>query len=621
MRHAPYDRMDRSAVEFLVERLSLAYYAKGEIVTAPDRGVATRLYVIQRGRVRGDVPGELAEDAGSAKVRDVVDYSVGDTFPLAAIVARRPVRHSYVAAEDTFCYEADAAVVDSLMRLSPEFHAFCTSRVSTLLQQSYALLQEQYSRRSSAQQSLSMTLGQIVRRTTLQCASHHPLREALTEMHSARVGSIVIVDDAGFPTGIFTERDLLRLAAEGRFEPGKAIGEFMTSRPRTLPTSASAAEAAVLMVKAGIRHVVVVEAGRLVGVVSERDLFSLQRTGMRDIIQALERAESIDHLVQAATDIRMLAANFIAQGVAGGHLIELITSMNDRLSVRLLDIVAARHDLSGIRVTWIALGSEGRHEQTLATDQDNAILFDAPDRPVSEVRAALVAFGKSVNEGLDRCGFPLCKGGIMAGNPQWCLEMSEWKSLFGNWLRNPQPEALLNASIFFDFRSLWGAEELAKELRAWLAQELKGATNFLHAMAANALRSGPPLGLIADFATSGEGDEANTIDLKAGGTRPFVDAARILALASGIDSTGTIQRLRLAGEKLRTPASEIEAMIEGFQFIQLMRLRHQQQRGDGPGNPNRIDPDRLNGLERRVLKEAFRQARKLQHRIAMDYRL
>ncbi len=613
--------MERSAVEFLVERLSLAYYAKGEIVTAPEKGQAKRLYVIQRGSVRGSVPGGLADASGPASVQDIIDYSVGDTFPLAAIVARRPVRHTYVAAEDTFCYEADEDIVHSLMRQSTEFHEFCTSRVSALLQQSYSLLQEQYSRRSSSQQSLSVTLGQIVRRQSLQCASRHPLRAALADMHAARVGSIVIVDDAGFPTGIFTERDLLRLAAEGRFEPDKAIGEFMTSRLRTLPSSASAAEAAVLMVKAGIRHVVVVEGGRLEGVVSERDLFSLQRTGMRDIIQMLERAESIEHLVQVSADIRMLASNLIAQGVAGGHLIELITSMNDRLSARLLDMEAARHDLSGIHVTWMALGSEGRQEQTLATDQDNAILFETSERPIAEAREVLVAFARSVNEGLDRCGFPLCKGGVMAGNPLWCLEMTEWKRIFGNWLRNPQPEALLNANIFFDFRPLWGEVDLAKQLRDWLAQELKGKTNFLHAMAVNALSSGPPLGLIADFVTSGSGDEANTIDLKSGGTRPFVDAARILALASGVDATSTMHRLRLAGERLHTPASEMDAMIEAFQFVQLMRLRHQQQCGEESGSPNRIDPDKLNALERRVLKETFRQARKLQRRIAMDYGL
>jgi len=168
---------------------------------------------------------------------------------------------------------------------------------------------------------------------------------------------------------------------------------------------------------------------------------------------------------------------------------------------------------------------------------------------------------------------------------------------------------------------VWGDEALARALREWLSGELKDNLRFLRAMSVNSMESHAPLGLFTDFVTSGKGGERHTIDLKAEGTRIFVDAARILALASGIVQTNTAARLRQAGERLKTPREEIDAIVEAFHFIQLLRLRHQHHGAQADANPNRIDPDALNELDRRILKEAFRQARKLQRRIALDYQL
>ena len=613
-RHAPYDRMGKDALEYLVSRLSLAYFPKGAPIIGPDDGPVGILCIIQRGHVRGEIP--VGGDA-----RDVIEYSSGDTFPLAAIMAKREVRHAYVAQEDTFCYQADAAIVEELVQRSPEFHAFCTDRVKSLLQQSYQLLQATYARQGSAGQSLNIALGEILRREPLRCLPEQPLRDALRSMQDAKLGSIVIVDPGGKPLGIFTERDLLRLAAASRFDPGQAIGECMISPVRALAPEATAAEAAVLMAQHGIRHVIVEHEGRLVGVVSERDLFSLQRTSMRGIVQSVDRASSESDLAGAAGEIRSLAGNLFAQGVAAEPLIRLIATLNDRLTCRILDIAARRHDLAGIRICWISLGSEGRLEQTFATDQDNGILFAADGIPADEARARLLPFAREVNATLDACGFPLCKGNIMAGNPQWCLHIEEWQGTFGAWIRNPLPQALLHSNIFYDFRHVWGDAGLAHDLRAWLAGELTGNQRFLRAMALNAMEARPPLGVFADFVTSGAGEERHTIDLKAEGTRPFVDAARILALAVGVTHTNTAERLRRAGEQLRIAREETEGMVDAFHFIQLLRLRHQQHAGRQGANPNRVNPDTLNELDRRILKEAFRQARKLQRRLELDYQL
>jgi len=219
------------------------------------------------------------------------------------------------------------------------------------------------------------------------------------------------------------------------------------------------------------------------------------------------------------------------------------------------------------------------------------------------------------------CGFPLCKGEIMASNPKWCLSLEEWKRAFSDWISGGTPESLLHASIFFDFRSLYGAEHLAEDLRQWLARVASDNTRFLHMMAANALNNRPPLGVVRDFVLG----KGNTLDLKLNGITPFVDAARIFGLAAGVTHTNTIQRLRLSASRMNLHESEIDAWINALLFIQVLRLRHHDESSaKGLSNDaldNKIDPERLNELDRRILKEAFRQARKLQARLAMEYHL
>jgi CBS domain-containing protein len=208
----------------------------------------------------------------------------------------------------------------------------------------------------------------------------------------------------------------------------------------------------------------------------------------------------------------------------------------------------------------------------------------------------------------------------MAGNPQWCLSLEEWRATFADWIRRGDAPVLLKACIFFDFRPLSGAEEPVRELRAWLTDTIKEQHGFLRQMVVNALANRPPLGLLGDFVLRA-GHDGGTLDLKINGAAPFVDAARILGLAAGTVATHTTTRLRAAGAQWHMDSAEIEAWVQSFLYIQLLRLRLQhEQRGRAEPPGNRIDPDALNHLDRRILKEAFRQARKLQSRLETFFR-
>jgi CBS domain-containing protein len=241
----------------------------------------------------------------------------------------------------------------------------------------------------------------------------------------------------------------------------------------------------------------------------------------------------------------------------------------------------------------------------------------APDA----IRERLLPFATEVNQALDACGYPLCKGGVMAMNPRWCASLAEWRDAFFGWIDRGDPESLLAASIFFDFRGLWGETGLAEALRVDIAARAKANPRFLKQMSDNALRSRPPLNWLGDIAVQG-GNEPG-IDIKMNGTAIFVDGARILALATGVTATNTNERLQLAGAAHGIPEAELRGWSDSFDYLQLVRLRTQHRRASGAlapsDNANHVPLADLSEVDRRILRESLRQAKKLQQRLELDY--
>jgi CBS domain-containing protein len=611
-RHAPFDRMARQDLLWMVSRLSLVYFAPQAIVLAPDAGVPQHFFIVRQGIIAG-----LDPDVVTPRWR----LSAGEVFPLGALLAKRAVTSVFRAEADTFCWRLPAADFETLLSRSPPFHEACTRRVASLLETSRRQLQTEYAA-NAARDPLSQPLAALLRPPVV-CAESESLAAALARMRDARVGSIVVTRDDGTAAGIFTLRDLRDRVAVEEVGRERLMREVMTRNPVSLPAEALALEAALLMARHAFHHIVITRAGKVAGVVSESDLFALRRLGMTGVSEAIRAAGSLAELVRAAADVRTLAESLVAQGVAAEQLTRIVSTLNDLITARLIELECGAAGIGAGELCWMAFGSEGRHEQTLATDQDNGILFTDPADGDSEAqRARLLLLARRINEGLAACGFPLCKGEVMASNARWCLSLSEWKSTFADWMDSPDGQALLNATIFFDFRGLWGRSDLADGLRTWLARNVRDRSLFLRLMAENALRNAPPLGVLRDFAVERHADAEDSLDLKLNGVAPFVDAARILSLAAGDQHTGTVERLRALVHVRRLDTAEVEAWVDAFHFIQMLRLRHQQEQvASGHAPDNFLQPDRLNDLERRILKEAFRQSRKLQERLRLDFRL
>lgn len=605
--HAPFSRMEPAHLAWMTERMALAYYGQGEVMLSPEHGVVERFFVIKQGLVHGE-----QSHAGQADAW--LELNEGECFPLGALLSHRPVAGVYRASRDTFCYELPAADFHMLLDMSAPFRDFCTRRIANLLEHSKEIIQVQYTQSAAELQSLSSTLASLMRGTPVTCSPETPVKEVLTRMHEARVGSMIAVDGEGRPLGILTLPDVLERIALPEINLDQPVITIMSRQLTTLPPHASAYDAALEMARQGCRHVLVVEGDRLAGIVSEKDLFALQRVGLRQIGESIRHAKSLAELQQSAKDIRMIVHNMMAQGVSAEQLTQFISTFNDQLAARVIEMEFEAEGIGSKGLCWIALGSEGRIEQTLSTDQDNALIFTVPDgMTADDVRNKILPVARRINEKLALCGYPLCRGNVMASNSQWCLSLEEWRGVFLNWITNGSPVALLHATIFFDFRPLYGAQALSDELRLWLTRVAGDQPRFLHQMAENAIRNRPPLGLVRDFVVGKE----HTLDLKLSGITPFVDAARIFALATGVTNTSTIVRLRQSADALHVPEIEVDGWINAFLYIQMLRLRHHH----AEEMDNLINPDTLNELDRRILKEAFRQARKVQAKLVQIYQL
>lgn len=616
-KYPPFNQMDSAQLAYLVEHCQLRFYAAGESIIKPGDGPVQHFYIVKQGLVVGERPHSARR--GSETTFEIAS---GECFPLAALLGERATRTEHLAGEDTFCLLLGKDAFVRLFAQSAPFRDFALRGVSSLLDQVNQQVQLRAAENLGAQYSLDTTLRELALQQPVACSAATPLRDTVRRMHEQHVGSIVIVDEDERPAGIFTLRDLRRVVAAGE-SLEQPISALMTQRPFHLPPEASAFDAALAMTERHIAHVCLVEHERLVGVVSERDLFSLQRVDLVHLARTIRHAGRIETLVALRSDIRLLVERMLAHGASSTQITQLVTLLNDHTVCRVIELVLEELGDPGVPFSWLCFGSEGRREQTLHTDQDNGILFEADSTEQAEhMRQRLLPVARRINQRLAECGFALCRGNIMAGNPELCLSRREWALRFAAFVREATPESLLASSIYFDLRVVWGDEQGCTQLRRQLLADVADNSLFQRLLAANALRHRPPLGRFRDFVVARKGAEKDTFDLKEEGLTPFVDGARLLALAHGVEDSSTLRRFAELVRLEVIDAQDGAAYEEAYHFIQQARLQlHQQQAAQNLPLSNRLDPDSLNHLDRRILRESFRQAQRLQASLALRYQL
>ena len=450
------------------------------------------------------------------------------------------------------------------------------------------------------------------------------IEEAAQKMSAIDVDSLVIVEDQ-HPIGIVTQTDLVKRVLAVGGVTTLTVGQVMTPDLISIEHNRPVFEGLMLMLSHKITHLLVMEDGQMVGMVSDHDWISFQERHPVALFRAIEEAKTVNTVFNLRKEaFRLVRLIFEDEGNAES-LTGLVTEINDRVTETLIKIALRDMEQKGygsppVAFAWIAMGSEGRQEQTTSTDQDNGLVFEnVPADRFAEVQSWFLQFAEKVVNGLDQCGLPRCTGNTMASNPELCLSLDGWHQLFVRIINDSDHKALLEASIYFDFRATYGQVVLVDELWDSLLQRIELNKNFLRFLTANTLLVGrPPVSNWASKMRALFGFASPTLDIKRNALAPLIGSIRVLTLACGSSATHTLNRLEVIEKKGEISPELAGAVKEAYDFFMLLRIRHDfATEGFEPNNLIRFK--NLNRLQRHFLKGALQTVFELQDFVSNKY--
>ncbi|HET8904122.1 MAG TPA: DUF294 nucleotidyltransferase-like domain-containing protein, partial [Saccharospirillum sp.] len=452
------------------------------------------------------------------------------------------------------------------------------------------------------------------------------LHEAALAMTAEGVSSLVITDpdhpeQPDFMVGIITDRDLRTRALAERLGYDTPISQFMTTDLITIEAKAFVFDAMLSMLRHNIHHLPVLRNRKPIGVLALSDIIRYESQSSLYLVSQIHRQQRRKDLSSLMPDVRATFIRMVNEG-ANSHMIgSAIAGIGRSFTQRLLELGEEEFGPPPVPYCFLALGSMARDEQYVVTDQDNAMILSDDFNPDEhdDYFAKLAAY---VSDGLAECGYEYCKGGIMATNTQWRQPLSVWRDYFKDWIDNPDPQALLNSSIFFDLDGIYGETALAETLKVDIARRAQRSPRFLACLARNALNRTPPLGFFRTFVMESDGKHNKSINLKRRGTAPLSDVIRVHALAAGSTAQNTFNRLDAIAESRILGHSNGDDLRDAMEYISIVRARHQALDLEAEREPdNNVEPENMTVFERRNLKDAFQVISNAQKYLRMRYQV
>jgi CBS domain-containing protein len=427
-------------------------------------------------------------------------------------------------------------------------------------------------------------------------------------MTEQSVSSLVILDGneaEALMVGILTDRDLrTRVLAVG-LDTATPISQVMSPEPITIQADDSVFEAMLCMLRHNVHHLPVLQRRRPVGMINLSDIIRYESQSSLYLVSSIFNQPDVAGLQSLLPDLHGTFVR-MSKAHATAHMIgRAMAGIGRAFTQRLLELAEQKLGAPPVPYCFLVAGSMARDEQLIVTDQDNALILDDRFDP-SRHDGYFAELAKFVSDGLAACGYTYCKGGIMATNRQWRQPLKVWRTYFSEWIDHPNPQTLLNSSIFFDLDGLHGEIDLAENLKELLAEKASNSPAFLAALARNALNRTPPLGFFRTFVMETDGQQKHIINLKGRGTAPITDLIRVHALACGSKAQNSLERLdAIAKTKLLQPEA-ISQLRYALEFLSMVRIHHQAIAVTEGLEPNNyIEPEKVSASDRHNLKEAF----------------
>ena len=473
-------------------------------------------------------------------------------------------------------------------------------------------------------QTALLFLGEPVKRYMREPAStglQTTVAQAAAIMSGIDFGALLILGPSGEPIGLLTDHDLRARVLAPSVDPERLVFEFMSSPLITISPTAQGHEALELMREKGVQHLVVKdENGSVVGLVRGRDLLQVDHYPLVFLSRSIKEASRPEAVAEHRKRLPVLVKSLIDSGAKSRHICRAISAISDTVTEKLVAFAEASLGPAPAPFAFLAMGSQGREEQTLFSDQDTAIVFDAPPGTrLEDVRAYLLEMGEHVSGWLEAAGYPICKGGMMARNPRWCQPLAQWKSYFSEWIRLAEPQNLMEFNTFFDFRCVHGKASLASSLRSHIRTELASTEPFFLYLAQDTLQYKPPLGFFGKIVTGTDSQGHKTFNVK-DAMASIVNFARLYALRHKVDETSTFDRLRRLHELGVLASTSYEDLSQAHDFLMALRLRHQADRlTTGLAADNDIELRALTNIEEGMLKQVFSQIITIQKKVGFDF--
>ncbi len=626
--HPPFSFLPREALEPFAGKARIRYYGDGEYIFRQGDKAGDMMFILQKGKI------EFFLEANEQETRLIDICDEGDTFGMRSFLTNNPYSLSARVVGEALIFVFSRNPVEKILSKYPRvamYYAAGYASGHTIVRAETPQTAHSVSHIFSSTSLLStpkapgffreedvMTIKPIER--VVHCTKDCSVKVAAKKMAADRVDSIVVISEDRLPQGIVTQSDMSRKVCTGLFEIGEPIHRIMSSPVFTLPKEVSVATVLLHMIRHHVRHIVITEDGTpdtaVVGIVSEHDVLVSQGNNpavlAKKMVKAIDRRQLAEIRLRATEIIRV----YLKQELSLEFITQTITALNDVLINKAIQLSQQQLHQEGLMppdltFCWLSLGSEGREEQILQTDQDNAILYqDPPEELADYAKEYFLKLGKSVTDILELSGFAHCPGEIMASNPTWNQPLKGWKAHFSQWIRTPEPKALMHSTIFFDFRAVYGDTSLADQLHQHLYEEKEKEPGFINFLAKNAISNPPPLSFFKQFVVERSGDQKDKLDIKLRGMMPLADAARVLILDhKALHITNTSQRFKHLSEL--EPQNKL--LFEEAETAYDLMVRRRALTGFEHQNSGRyVNPKSLNKIEQKTLKTAFRTIEDLQ---------
>ncbi len=614
----PFQLLDKEALIHLAAQVVVRYCQSGEIIFQSGETLHAYIYILRDGAV------QLYDNKDGENVL-VESCDEGDLFGIQPFINEEPYLLTAVATEESLIYGLPVKLLTPIAAQHPKFAFYLVNSYATTSLHRHLI--------QPAEKQEDMLLVEIQsmeqRRAPVTCTPAHTIREAAVIMTQEEVSSILIINALQHPIGIVTDKDLRKKVATGKVSLESPITQIMSSPVITISPDLTVADVQIQMVKHKIHHLCITEDGTnqspVRGVLTEHDLLVVQANNPAVLIRTIRRSNTSADLRRIREKSEILLQKYIEQEVSIAYISTIITAINDALVKRAIELSEAELQQQGFAkpdgtYCWLSLGSAGREEQLLRTDQDNALIFaDTAQNQYETVKTYFLHVASKVTGLLHECGFEYCPADMMASNPRWCLSLQEWKAQFSEWIRMPTQQAILYSTIFFDYRPVFGEAKLAAELTEHIFQELATQSAFLSFLAKNALQNPPPLTFFRSFMVERSGEHKDEFDIKSRAMMPLCDAARVLTLEARIGKVNnTFQRFeKLAGldpshRELYEQAADAYELLLRFRTLEGLKNKD---------SGRFFKPSDLSKMQRILLRNSFQPIQELQTLLSVRFQL